>query len=71
MMLKNFRLLTGGPRIPGGPGGPRSPGSPYAVAGKRKAILKLLVLLGTILNQNPELDFSHRMNSLTSRLVGC
>lgn len=51
MMLKNFRLLTGGPRIPGGPGGPRSPGSPYAVAGKRKAILKLLVLLGTILTR--------------------
>ena len=49
MMLKNFWLLTGGPRIPGSPGGPRSPGSPYAVVGKRKAILKLLVLLGTIL----------------------
>ena len=48
-MLKNFKLLTGGPRIPGSPGGPRSPGSPYAVVGKRKAILKLLVLLGTIL----------------------
>lgn len=41
MILKNFRLLTGGPRIPGGPGGPRSPGSPYAVVGERKATLIL------------------------------
>ena len=42
-MLENFRLLTGGPRIPGGPGGPRSPGSPYAVVGERKALLILLI----------------------------
>lgn len=41
MTLKNFRLLTGGPRIPGGPGGPRSPGSPYAVVGERKTTLIL------------------------------
>ena len=43
-MKKKLRLLTGGPRIPGGPGGPRSPGRPYAVAEERKAVLILLVL---------------------------
>lgn len=44
MMLKKFSLLTGGPRIPGGPGGPRSPGSPYVVVKERKALLILLIL---------------------------
>lgn len=43
MMPKKIRLLTGGPRIPGGPGGPRSPGSPYVIVEERKARLILMI----------------------------